>query len=60
MTEVEKKIMQEIFADIKKGKFPTFGSPETWCNRCMFYKTACFPSAECIGCLGGWKRGAPW
>lgn len=57
MTEVEKKIMQEIFADIKKGKFPDFGSPETKCEKCMFYKTVCFQSAEYVGCLGGWKRG---
>ena len=41
---------------MNKGEFPKFGSPETRCDKCMFFKIACFPSSNCVGCFHGWKR----
>lgn len=56
MTE-NKIMLKAIFEDMKKGNFPNFGSPETKCNKCIFYGIVCDPGAEYVGCLGGWKRG---
>ena len=52
-----KTILKVIFEDMKRGSFPKFGSPETRCNKCMFYGLVCIPPPEYVGCLGGWKRG---
>jgi hypothetical protein len=41
-----------------KCEFPTYGSPETQCSKCMFFHVACFPPRpEIVGCYGGWKIG---
>lgn len=58
MNNSDKKIIRLIFEKMKQGDFPNFGSPETKCDKCMFYGIACFPSSEYVGCLGGWKREA--
>jgi hypothetical protein len=57
MARENKKLLEIIFENMKKGDFPKFGSPETKCNKCMFYNIVCFPRPEYVGCLGGWKRG---
>lgn len=57
MNYIDKKMTIQIYEDILRGRgFPKFGSPETKCNRCMFYEVACFPSSEYVGCFSGWKR----
>ena len=54
-----KTMLKLIFENMKNGIFPTFGSPETKCDKCMFFKVVCEPVPEnVVGCLGGWKRGA--
>lgn len=59
MINTDKKIIETIFEDIiTKGEFPKFGSPTMKCNECMFYGIACYPSSDCVGCFGGWKREA--
>lgn len=56
-SNTETKIIKTIYKNIMdKGEFPKFGSPETKCNKCMFYATACFPLPDCVGCFHGWKR----
>lgn len=58
VSEIERRAVSKIFRDMANGKFPNFGSPETRCHRCMFYKVVC-PLMELdnrVGCLGGWKR----
>ena len=55
--KIEEKIIRNIFENIiQNGVYPTFGSPETRCNKCMFFGITCMPSPEYIGCYGGWKR----
>lgn len=56
MNEIEKNIIKSIFEDMKNGKYPEFGSPETRCDKCMFAGIACGTSPQFVGCLGGWKR----
>jgi hypothetical protein len=58
MDDLEKKIIINIFEDMLCGVFPKFGSPETKCDKCMFYKVVCLPAPEHIGCYCGWKREA--
>lgn len=54
--KVDKIIIKNIHEDIiNKGIWPKFGSPETRCNKCMFYGITCAPRHDRIGCLGGWK-----
>lgn len=56
MNKVDKIIIKNIHEDIiKKGIWPNFGSPETKCNKCMFFGVTCGPVAGRVGCLGGWK-----
>lgn len=57
LKKFEKVLIKVIFAELKKGNIPNFGSPETKCNKCMFFETACFPTPDVVGCLGGWKGG---
>jgi len=56
MNKTENQIVKKIFCDMENGVFPNFGSPETKCDKCMFYGIACCPAPEYVGCLGGWKR----
>lgn len=56
MNSIEEKIIRGIFDDMMMGNFPKFGSPETRCDKCMFYKVVCLPSPEHVGCYCGWKR----
>lgn len=58
MNVIEKKIINDAFMNvITKGQYPEYGSPETKCNKCMFYKVSCQPSNEnVVGCFHGWKR----
>ena len=56
MNKVEEKIIRNIFDDMMMGNFPKFGSPETKCDKCMFYKVVCNPVPEHVGCYCGWKR----
>lgn len=55
MTNLEKKIIKDIFEKMKDGFTPRFGSPETRCDKCMFLEVICLPSEEYTGCYGGWK-----
>ena len=57
MSYIDNKIIKLIHKNIiENGEFPKFGSPETKCNKCMFYNTACFPRPEYVGCYSGWKK----
>ena len=57
MNSIDKKMIEMTFENIMtKGEFPKFGSPETECNKCMFYRIACCPPSYCVGCFSGWKR----
>ena len=57
MGNTEKEIIKVLYEKImNEGKFPKFGSPEIKCDKCMFYKIACFPSSEFVGCYHGWKQ----
>lgn len=57
MDKVEERIIKSIFADIQKGEYPKFGSPEIKCSKCMFCGIACFPDiTKYAGCYGGWKK----
>ena len=50
------KIIKAIYENIRNNaEFPTFGSPETKCNKCMFCGVACQPLPEWAGCFAGWK-----
>ena len=58
MNIIEEKIIKEIYTNIMtKGEYPEFGSPEVYCNKCMFHNIACFPSKDAVGCFHGWKKG---
>ena len=56
MYKIEEKIIRDIFENMKNEIFPEFGSPETRCNKCMFYEVVCPPRYDRVGCYGGWKR----
>ena len=57
MSNIEKVMIKKFFEDIvTKCEFPKFGSPETKCDKCMFYNIACNPLHEYVGCYHGWKR----
>ena len=57
LNNIDKEMIKIIFENIMtKGEYPKFGSPETRCDKCMFYKITCRPLPEYIGCLLGWKR----
>ena len=58
MNVIEKKIINDIFTKvITKGEYPEFGSPECYCDKCMFYEVACVPLGKnAVGCFHGWKR----
>lgn len=54
--EVDRIIIKNIHEDIiKRGIYPKFGSPETKCNKCMFYGISCGSKLGRVGCLSGWK-----
>ena len=53
--KVNEIIVRNIFEDMLKGNFPKFGSPETRCSKCMFYKIICLPNPDYCGCYAGWK-----
>lgn len=53
MNKIDEKIIKSIFENIQKGVYPKFGSPETRCNKCMFYGVVCMPKPEYVGCYGG-------
>lgn len=55
VNKVAENIIRGIFEDIQKGNWPKFGSPETRCNKCMFYGVSCGSKLGRVGCLGGWK-----
>ena len=56
-SNIEKIMIKKILEDIiTKGEYPKFGSPETRCNKCMFYNIACNPLPKYVGCFHGWKR----
>lgn len=55
VNKVAENIIRGVFEDIQKGNWPKFGSPETRCNKCMFYKITCLPNPDYSGCYGGWK-----
>lgn len=55
MNSIEKKIIRDIFDDMMMGNFPKLGSPETKCDKCMFYKVVCLPPLSHDGCYCGWK-----
>lgn len=53
-------VTKAIYDDIiDKGEFPKFGSPETNCSKCIFYRVTCIPSREyregIVRCNHGWK-----
>lgn len=57
ISNIDKKMINIIYENIvKKGEFPKMGSPETRCEKCMFYGIACIPLPEYVGCYHGWKR----
>lgn len=55
VNKVAENIIRGVFEDIQKGNWPKFGSPETKCNKCMFFGVTCGHVAGRVGCLGGWK-----
>ena len=56
-SNIDKQMIRLIYKNIiDNSEYPKFGSPETNCDKCMFYKIACVPPSGYIGCLGGWKR----
>lgn len=57
INDIDKKMIKIIYENImEKCEFPKFGSPETKCDKCMFYGVACQPLPKYIGCYHGWKR----
>lgn len=56
MNKVDERIVRNIFNDMQKGIWPKFGSPETRCDKCMFFGIICLPSPEYVGCYCGWKK----
>lgn len=51
--KVDERIVRNIFNDMQKGIWPKFGSPETRCDKCMFFGIICLPSPEYVGCYCG-------
>lgn len=57
MNTLEEKIIKEVYANIMtKGEYPKFGSPEVYCDKCMFHNVTCTPiNKYAVGCFHGWK-----
>ena len=57
MSKSDMKMIEIIFNNIMlKDEFPKFGSPETRCDKCMFYNVVCWPAPRYVGCFHGWKK----
>lgn len=56
ISNIDKQMIKLMYKNIIENyEFPKFGSPETKCEKCMFFKVACIPPPQYVGCLGGWK-----
>lgn len=51
INKVTENIIRGVFEDMQKGIFPKFGSPETRCSKCMFYKVICLPQSRLLWML---------
>ena len=53
---IEYVLIKNAYIQLSEGHRPSFGSPTTRCEGCIFKNIVCTPSPGSVGCYGGWKK----